>query len=235
MSAKSNLSRCGTVAVLLAAGEGLRSGGRKQFRKSGGRSILRHAAEGLAAVREVGGLVVVVPEDAIANVSLDLAALNCPFEVVAGGATRNESSRRGVIALPVRCRWVLIHDAARPFASPALIRRVLNAARERGAAIPAVRVADSTVELGADGSLRRYLPRERLGAVQTPQAFARECIDAAFAATRRTDFTDDASAVLRIGKGVAVVEGEPTNIKITTPDELSRALRELRQSGRVRG
>jgi 2-C-methyl-D-erythritol 4-phosphate cytidylyltransferase len=235
MSSTSTLSRCGTVAILLAAGEGLRSGGRKQFRKSGGRSILRHAAEGLAAVREVGGLMVVVPEDAIASVRLDLASLNCPIDVVAGGTTRNESSRRGMAALPARCRWVLIHDAARPFASQALVRRVLVAARKVGAAIPAVRVADSTVELGADGSLRRYLPRERLGAVQTPQAFSREGLDAALASTRRIDFTDDASVVIHSGKGVAVVEGEPANIKITTPAELSRALRELRQSGRIRG
>jgi 2-C-methyl-D-erythritol 4-phosphate cytidylyltransferase len=168
MSSTSTLSRCGTVAILLAAGEGLRSGGRKQFRKSGGRSILRHAAEGLAAVREVGGLMVVVPEDAIASVRLDLASLNCPIDVVAGGTTRNESSRRGMAALPARCRWVLIHDAA-------------------------------------------------------------------LASTRWIDFTDDASVVIHSGKGVAVVEGEPANIKITTPAELSRALRELRQSGRIRG
>jgi 2-C-methyl-D-erythritol 4-phosphate cytidylyltransferase len=223
----SALARCGTVAILLAGGEGVRSGGRKQFRKAQGRSILRHAADGLAAVREVGGLIVVVPEDAVATTQRELATLDKPFEVVAGGATRNLSSRNGVAALPPRCKWVLIHDAARPFATPAMIRRVLKAAKTKGAAIPAVAVSDSTIECTADGSLARYLPRERLGAVQTPQAFSRERIEEAFARSRRTDFTDDAGAVLRIGHPVAVVDGDVTNLKITSPEQLAHALREL--------
>lgn len=225
----SSLARCSTVALLLAGGEGVRSGGRKQFRKAGGRSILRHAAEGLAAVREIGGLVVVVPEDAIASTQRELAGLARPFEVVAGGATRNLSSRNGLAALPQKCRWVLIHDAARPFASPAMIRRVLKAAKQTGAAIPAVAVSDSTIECTEDGSLKRYLPRERLGAVQTPQGFERARIEEAFARSRRTNFTDDAGAVLRLGHEVAVVEGDPGNLKITSPEQLARALRELKR------
>lgn len=227
----SALARCGTVALLLAGGEGTRTGGRKQFRRTAGRSILHHAAEGLLAVREIGGLVVVVPADRVAATTRELASLDRPFEVVAGGATRNASARAGLAALPERCAWVLIHDAARPFASPALIRRVLNATKKNGAAIPAMPVTDSTVEI-ADGAVQRYLPRGRLGAVQTPQGFDRATIEFAFARTRRTDFTDDASAVLAMGTPVAVVEGEATNLKITTTDELARALRELR---RVRG
>ena len=229
------LARCSTVAILLAGGEGLRSGGRKQFRKAGGRSIMRHAAEGLVSVREVGGLMVVVPADAVTATRKELSTLHRPFEVVAGGATRNESSRNGLAALPERCHWVLVHDAARPFASAALIRRVLTAAKKTGAAIPAMPVSDSTIERAEDGSLKRYLDRERLGAVQTPQAFSRERIEAAFAGTRRTDFTDDAGAVLLAGSPVAVVDGEATNLKITGPDELSHALRELRRTGQLRG
>ena len=88
-------------------------------------------------------------------------------------------------------------------------------------------VSNSMIERAADGSLKRYLDRERLGAVQTPQAFSRERIEEAFTATRRRDFTDDAGAVLRAGHPVAVVDGEATNLKITSPDELSHALREL--------
>lgn len=227
----STLSRCRTVALLLAGGEGSRTGGRKQFRRSGGRSILRHAADGLLAVREIGGLVVVVPADRVQATRRELGALARPFEVVAGGPTRNASARAGLAALPPRCEWVLIHDAARPFASRQLVRRVLRAARTHGAAIPAVPVKDSTVEVGPDNRVRRYLRRERLGAVQTPQGFARARIEAAFARTRRSDFTDDASAVLQAGGPVVVVEGEAANLKITTPDELTRALRELRRTG----
>jgi 2-C-methyl-D-erythritol 4-phosphate cytidylyltransferase len=218
-----------TIALLLAGGEGLRSGGRKQFRRVGGRSLLRHALDGLFAAREVGGVIVVVPADTVAAVERDLSA-SAPrgwWKVTAGGATRHLSSRAGLAQLPDACEWVLVHDAARPFASPELVRRVLRATKSVGAAVPAVAVADSTLEIDAQGHLRRYLPRERLRAVQTPQGFAREVIESAFASTRRTDFTDDASAVRRAGHEVAVVEGEAENRKITTGEDLRVAAREL--------
>lgn len=216
-----------TIAVLLAAGQGVRAGGRKQFRRAAGKSILRHAAEGLLAVREVRGLVVVVPADAVEEVRGDLAGLDRVLDVVAGGATRHLSSRAGLAALPVTAELVLIHDAARPFASPALIRRVMRAARENGAAIPAVEVSDSTVELDDLGALHRYLDRGRLRAVQTPQAFRREVIERAFGKTRRKDFSDDACVVRRAGGAVTVVAGDLANRKITTPEELETALRTL--------
>jgi 2-C-methyl-D-erythritol 4-phosphate cytidylyltransferase len=110
---------------------------------------------------------------------------------------------------------------------PALMRRVIRAARATGAAMPAVDVSDSTIELHADGALRRYLDRDRLRAVQTPQAFRREVIELAFAKQRRVDFPDDASVVRTSGRPVAVVEGESSNRKITTADELEAALRHL--------
>lgn len=223
-----------TIAVLLAAGQGLRAGGRKQFRRAAGKSVLRHAAEGLLAVREVRGLVVVVPADALEDVRAELAGLDRVLEVVAGGATRHLSSRAGLAALPPAAELVLIHDAARPFASPALIRRVMRAAREVGAAIPAVEVSDSTVELDEDGTLHRYLDRDRLRAVQTPQAFRREVIEQALRKTRRKDFPDDASMVRRAGGAVAVVAGELANRKITTTEELETALRTLGPPAEIR-
>ena len=216
-----------TVAIVLAAGEGLRSGGRKQFREAGGRSVLRHAIDGLCALRDIGGVIVVVPADAIDATRESLSDAPGVLEVVAGGATRHLSSRAGLAALPASCTTVLIHDAARPFASPKLIRRVLAAARATGAAVPAVPLHDSTIELDAEGGLRRYLARETLRAVQTPQAFRREVIEHAFARTRRTDFTDDAGVVRRVGGAVAVVEGDETNVKITSAEDLEQALRLL--------
>ena len=223
-----------TLAVVLAAGEGVRAGGRKQFRQAGGKSVLEHAVEGLLAVREIRGILVVVPADAVDEVRRQFEGVERIVDVVAGGATRNLSSRAGLAALPASCELVLIHDAARPFASPALIRRVMRAARETGAAIPAVEVADSTVELHVDGGLRRYLERSRLRAVQTPQAFRRDVLEEAFRRHRRTDFTDDASAVRRAGRPVAVVEGDPANRKITTAAELDAALRTLGPPATVR-
>lgn len=216
-----------TVAILLAAGQGVRAGERKQFRVVAGKSILRHAVEGLLAVREIGGVLVVVPADAVERVRAELGALPRLLDVIAGGATRNQSSRAGVAGLPASAELVLIHDAARPFASSALMRRVIRAARATGAAMPAVDVSDSTIELHADGALRRYLDRDRLRAVQTPQAFRREVIELAFAKQRRVDFPDDASVVRTSGRPVAVVEGESSNRKITTADELEAALRHL--------
>ena len=216
-----------TLAILLAGGQGVRAGQRKQFRQAAGKSLLRHAAEGLLAVREVRGLIVVVPGDAIEAVRAEFATLDRIHAVVAGGATRHRSAQAGLAALPASAELVLIHDAARPFASPALIRRVMRAARETGAAIPATDVADSTVEVFPGGGLRRYLDRDRLRAVQTPQGFRRELLEAAFAKRRGEDFPDDASAVRRMGGEVAVVEGELGNRKITTAEELEAALRVL--------
>ena len=217
-----------TVALLLAAGEGRRIGGRKQFRRIAGRTLLEHALDGLFAVREVGGVVVVVPADRVRAVEKRLAERIPParwWRVVAGGPTRHASSSCGLAALPAACRWVLIHDAARPFASPALLRRVLRAAREHGAAVPAIPVTDSTLEIDAAGDLRRYLRRERLRAVQTPQAFERTRLEAAFARARGQEFTDDASVVRRDGRTVVVVAGEADNRKITRPEDFEWARR----------
>jgi len=93
--------------------------------------------------------------------------------------------------------------------------------------VPALEVHDSIVELDARARLRRYLPRERLRAVQTPQAFRRDILEAAFGRSRRSHYTDDASLVRRLGHPVAVVEGEPQNEKLTTPEQLRAALRRL--------
>jgi len=216
-----------TVAIVLAAGEGVRSGGRKQFREASGRSVLRHAVDVLVAMREIQGLVVVVPVDAIDDTRAQLEDVSGWLRVVAGGATRHLSSRRGLAALPKETAYVLIHDAARPFASPRMIRRVLRNARDHGAAVPAVPVSDSIVELYVDGGLRRYHDRGMLRAIQTPQGFAREVIEEAFARTKRKDWTDDASVVRQRGHRVEVVEGDEANTKITSAEELEHALRVL--------
>ena len=100
----------GTIALVLAAGEGVRSGGRKQFREVRGRSVLGHACESVAAMPEIDGVIAVVPADAVAGVRETLGAT--AMDVVAGGATRHLSSRAGLAALPQACDMVLIHDAA---------------------------------------------------------------------------------------------------------------------------
>ncbi len=221
-----------TVAILLGGGQGRRAGGPKQFRRAGGRSLLEHSARGLLALREIGGLVVVVPASDVDRVEAELDRAQLPRwrRVVAGGATRHLSSRCGLAALPDSCERVLIHDAARPFASPRLVRRLLRALQDPEVAgvIPVIAVHDSTIELGSDGvSLRRYLDRARLRAVQTPQAFRLGPLREAFDRLRGHDFADDAVALRRRGLRVDVVAGEEENLKVTTADELRWALREL--------
>lgn len=222
-----------TCAIVLAAGSGRRAGGRKQFQRAGGKSLLEHAARGLLDSGEVDALVLVVPADDVDSVrrELDRIHLTGLHDVVEGGATRHQSSRRGIEALPGDCEWVLLHDAARPFASRALIRRVLGAAREHGAAIPAIPVHDSTVRVGRDGSLEEYLPRPSLRAVQTPQAFQRKLLVESFERVDSEDFPDDASVVVAAGNDVLVVAGEHQNRKLTTEDEVNDALRQLTRRG----
>jgi 2-C-methyl-D-erythritol 4-phosphate cytidylyltransferase len=191
--------------------------------------LVEHACRGLLKCREIDGLVLVVPRGRIAALRDELRPRlgSRLLSIVAGGASRNLSTRAGLADLPEQCRWVLVHDAARPFAPPRLVRRVLEAARRHGAAIPALPVHDSIVELESDSTLRRYLPRERLRAVQTPQGFAREVLEEAFRRSRKTHDTDDASLVRRLGHRVAVVDGEFDNQKLTTAAEVRQALQRL--------
>jgi 2-C-methyl-D-erythritol 4-phosphate cytidylyltransferase len=218
------------VAILLAAGAGRRAGGAKQFRRAGGRTLLEWACEPFLSCREIGGVVVVAPagELARARSAAQRALGNKLLAVVAGGRTRHLSSRAGLAAVPATARIVLIHDVARPFASAALLRRVLRAARRHGAAIPVLPVVDSILEADAQRVLR-YLDRTPLRSVQTPQGFEHELLKRAFAraARRRSDFSDDAGVVLAAGAKVHCVEGEAGNRKITARGELRAALREL--------
>jgi 2-C-methyl-D-erythritol 4-phosphate cytidylyltransferase len=135
--------------------------------------------------------------------------------------------RLGLAAVPANVDWVLVHDAVRPFATPALAARVLAAAEATGAAIPAVRIADTVKRVEPDpiAIVRETIDRSELRAVQTPQAFGqRTLVDALALAERESiDASDCASLVEQNGGAVAVVEGERWNIKITTPDDLALA------------
>jgi 2-C-methyl-D-erythritol 4-phosphate cytidylyltransferase/2-C-methyl-D-erythritol 2,4-cyclodiphosphate synthase len=146
---------------------------------------------------------------------------------VTGGATRQASVRAGLEALaPHRPDIVLIHDAARPFASPALITRAIAAAEKTGAAIPALPVSDTVKSVDAQGLVDKTLDRSSLRTIQTPQGFAFEPLLEAHrraAKEGREDFTDDAALAEWAGMKVAVFEGEPGNIKITRPDDFARA------------
>lgn len=222
-------------AVILAGGSGRRAGASKQFARAAGRSLLYHACLPFLRTREIHGLVVVVPRGRGAEVTEELDDMRADkvIAVVRGGPTRHESSRAGSAALPDSCTTVLLHDAARPFASATLVRRLLRALQPDGAVIPAVPVSDATIELDDQGQLRSYLDRTQLRAVQTPQVFSRARLEEAFTQADTGEHPDDASLVLAIGRTVQVVEGEESNWKITSASQLELAIALLEARGPV--
>jgi len=149
---------------------------------------------------------------------------------VFGGATRQASVRAGLEALAdLRPDLVLIHDAARPYASPALVSRAIAAVEATGAAVPVLSVADTVKCIDASGLIEGTLDRTRLRTVQTPQVFAfASVLDAhrRAAASGREDFTDDAALAEWAGLKVAVFDGEAGNLKLTTPEDVARAERD---------
>jgi 2-C-methyl-D-erythritol 4-phosphate cytidylyltransferase/2-C-methyl-D-erythritol 2,4-cyclodiphosphate synthase len=219
----------GTVAaVVVAAGRGMRAGGEvpKQYRRILGEPVIRPSLARLARHVEIALVQPVIhPADhalyAQAAAGLDL------MDPVAGGASRQASVRAGLEALERhRPAIVLVHDAARPFVSDALITRGIAAARASGAAVPAVAVADTVKSVDARGDVTGTLDRSGLRLVQTPQVFAFEALVAAHrraAGEDRNDFTDDAALAEWAGLRVSTFDGEAGNMKLTTDDDFNRA------------
>jgi 2-C-methyl-D-erythritol 4-phosphate cytidylyltransferase len=197
-------------AIVVAAGTGTRFGGPKQFAELEGRRVVDWA---LVASRSVAdGVVLVVPP---AHLDDETPAADV---VVAGGATRSESVRAGLGAVPAGADVVVVHDAARPFAAPALFEAVVACVRDGAdAGIPGVAIAD-TVKRVAGGRVVGTLNREELVAVQTPQAFAADVLRRAHAGGGEA--TDDAALVEAAGGRVMVVPGDPANTKITLRADL---------------
>jgi 2-C-methyl-D-erythritol 4-phosphate cytidylyltransferase/2-C-methyl-D-erythritol 2,4-cyclodiphosphate synthase len=218
----------GVAAVIVAAGRGSRAGGDlpKQFRPIGGEPMIRRSLLMLVEHPNVGPVQAVIrPEDlALYLASMDGIDVRQP---AFGGATRQASVRAGLEALQSsKPDIVLIHDAARPFASAALVSRAIAATEQSGAAIPVLPVTDTVKTVDAAGRVEKTLDRTSLRLVQTPQGFAFPALLAAHrraAAEGREDFTDDAALAEWAGLKVSVFPGEPGNIKITTEDDFARA------------
>jgi len=200
--------------VVVAAGSGSRAGVRKQFVPVGGRELVAWALE--SAIRAGDGVVLVVPADEVAVRS------DGDVRVVAGGATRSESVRAGLAAVPAEAEIVCVHDGARPFASPALFAAVVAAVRAGAdGAVPGVAVTDTVKVVDAAGRVTGTPDRASLVAVQTPQAFAAGALRRAHAGGG--EGTDDAALVEAAGGTVVVVPGEATNRKVTRPEDLAWA------------
>jgi 2-C-methyl-D-erythritol 4-phosphate cytidylyltransferase len=198
-------------AVVVAAGSGDRYGAAKQYERLVGRRVLDWSLT--AARASAAGVVLVVPgERAFEPEEADA--------VVAGGDTRSTSVRAGLVAVPLDAEIIVIHDAARPAAPRALFSAVIRAVNDGAdAAIPGLPVVD-TLKRVRDGLVVETVDRRGLVSVQTPQAFRADILRAAHAGGGEA--TDDAALVEACGGRVIVVPGEPSNIKLTSPDDLLR-------------
>ncbi|MDR2505004.1 MAG: 2-C-methyl-D-erythritol 2,4-cyclodiphosphate synthase [Oscillospiraceae bacterium] len=216
-----NCKAKGRWLVLAASGRGTRSGLpiNKAFFPVDGICPL---ARCLIAFREhAQGAVICISESdegEFAKIK-PVCDLIMPYRIAYGGETRADSVRSGLASLGDECELVAIHDAARPYVTGELIERVFAAAEESGAAIPAISVTDTVVSAEEDV---RYLNRDNLRAVQTPQAFRKSIIAEAYASVGADGFTDDGSVAAAAGHPVAIVEGEQTNIKLTYAHQFCR-------------
>lgn len=195
--------------VVVGGGSGERFGRLKQYESLGEERVIDRSLRVASLVSD--GVVVVVPE---ADAEREAG--------VPGGATRSESVRSGLSAVPLEATVICVHDAARPLAGPEIYRRVLDAvAAGADGAVPGVPVADTVKVVDDAGVVVATPARARLRAVQTPQAFRADVLRAAHAAGG--EGTDDAELVERAGGHVVVVDGDPLNRKITHPDDLDWA------------
>ena len=213
-----------TVALVVAAGRGQRFGGPlpKQYAELAGRPVLGHSLARLAAHPRIGRVVAVIHPDDRALYDRAAAGLALP-KPAAGGPSRQDSARLGLESLAALAPGaVLIHDGARPFVGAAVIDRVLDALGASAGAIAALPVTD-TLKRGADGLITGTVERAGLWRAQTPQGFRFAEILAAHQNSAGRELTDDAAVAERAGLPVALVEGAPENIKITTQDDLARA------------
>jgi len=226
------------TAIIAAGGRGLRVGGTrpKQLIEVGGRPILERSVAAFLSHESVDAVVVALPQDLVDSPPEYLRAPSAgalppdkPLHIVAGGRRRQDSVANAFRAADARSDVIVIHDAARPFASADVITRTIAAAVESGAALAALPARDTIKRVlppagngEHDGSratlVAQTLPRDTIYLAQTPQAFRRDVLAAALALDHEA--TDEAALAERAGHQVRIVIGEMTNIKITTGDDL---------------
>ena len=210
-------------AVIVAAGSGRRfDDAAKVFRILNGKPVLQRSVEVFLLLPEVQTIVVVLGTHTLDEGTALLNHLDrWRIAVCVGGATRSESVRLGIEALPEHINLVAIHDAARPLVRAPLVRRVVDAAREHGAAIPAVPLNDTILRTSSDGAITNTEAREQLRAAQTPQVARRDWLESAL--RTGSSHTDEGGALVSAGYSVMTVEGSPDNIKLTWPEDLTTA------------
>ncbi|MGQ3671050.1 bifunctional 2-C-methyl-D-erythritol 4-phosphate cytidylyltransferase/2-C-methyl-D-erythritol 2,4-cyclodiphosphate synthase [Xanthobacter sp. TB0136] len=227
-----------SIAIIVAAGRGTRAGEGlpKQYRLLHGEPVLRRTLRLFSEAPGIDGVLPVIhPDDAdlFAQAAGGLPKIMAP---IAGGESRQSSVRNGLAALrDAMADIVLVHDAARPFATGELIAHAIAMGRSRGAAVPVLPVTDTIKAVNAEGRVTNTLPRDTLRAVQTPQAFSYKALLAAHTLAAEAgvlELTDDASVMEWAGHAVFTFAGEPTNMKLTSAEDFARAERDHAPSSR---
>ena len=223
------------TAIIAAGGIGQRFGGAqpKQLLSVGGRPILERSVMAFASHPAVNAIVVALPRALVDDPPAYLRSANAfalhgtgkPLHIVAGGDRRRDSVANAFAVAAATSDIIVIHDAARPFASADLIARTIAAAAESGAAVAAMQSRDTVKRATTDHLVGETLPREMIYLAQTPQAFRRDVLKRALELGARDPFhaTDEAALVERAGLPVRLVDGDASNIKITTPEDLTMA------------
>lgn len=222
------------TAIIVAGGSGSRMGTqtKKQYLKIKGKEILVYAIECFEKMPEIQDIIVVVGEQECSDVEYLLKEtyqLKKVRAVVAGGKERQDSVFNGIQAVNEQTEYIVIHDAARPLIMQGTIRAALDTAYRSRATVIAVPVKDTIKVVSQEGKIKNTPDRNTLWSVQTPQIFEKALIVEAhqYAREQGISATDDSMLVEAIGVPVYITEGEYTNIKITTPEDLIIAERLL--------
>ncbi|OGR06829.1 MAG: hypothetical protein A2511_08360 [Deltaproteobacteria bacterium RIFOXYD12_FULL_50_9] len=214
------------AAIIPAGGIGRRMGLTlpKQFSPLAGVPLLVHTLRCFENTPAIVEVVLVVPEEYRNQAAEMIVAyrLTKVTRIVPGGRERQDSVQAGLMALSTEIEFAVVHDAARPFITPALIERCLIAAVEAGAAMAAIPVKDTIKRVSDAGRIENTVDRQRLWQAQTPQVIRVDLLRRAFAVAAETDFigTDEAGLLEHLGLPMTVVMGSERNIKITTPEDL---------------
>ena len=216
------MAKRGVIIVAGGSGSRMQSAVPKQFMIVGGEPVVARTINTFSEALPGADIVVVLPAEHIAmwkNLAarFDVAVHRC----VAGGKERFHSVKRGLDALAEDVEYVAVHDGVRALATKRLVLRAMLAAEEHEAVIPVVDVVDSYRRVEGDES--HIVPRASLRIVQTPQTFRADVLRKAYSLPFDASFTDDASVVEAAGYRVSLVDGERTNIKLTTPDDVEYA------------
>lgn len=223
-----------TTAIIVGAGRGERMGANtdKAFLSLGPRPLVAYSMMAFEACPEIRQIVLVVRRDRIeaAKNMAQMFGISKLRAVVAGGAHRQDSVRKGLAELPPETRYVTIHDAARPLVTPALISETVKCAHQHGSGVAGRRMVDTVKLVEKAPVISRTVDRAPLWTVQTPQTFRLDLLRQAYARLAETGavVTDDAAALEQIGVPVRLVEWAPVNLKVTIAEDLAVAAALLR-------